>query len=164
MLSGVGPAEHLRLRSTYSGRPPGVDKTSDHNMVPVMPRPATDMVISGRIEGFASYGTRSATLPADEGRSRLQAPKRSPSSTLTIPRRRPVYKSIAWASYPGVSDKPGVMFCPTLIRPESYGWLRLKSADPSEATNLTNYFSHPHDLALMVRGVRYCRNVLRTER
>jgi choline dehydrogenase-like flavoprotein len=65
---------------------------------------------------------------------------------------------------PGVSDQPGVMLCPTLIRPESFGWLRLKSADPAERPLISpNYFSHPRDLAVMVRGVRYCRDILRTE-
>jgi len=45
---------------------------------------------------------------------------------------------------PGVSDKPGVMLCPTLIRPESFGWLRLNSADPVEKPLISpNYFSHP---------------------
>src|SRR5260370_35953537 len=65
---------------------------------------------------------------------------------------------------PGVSDKPGMMLCPTLIRPASFGWLRLNSADPAEKPLISpNYFSHPNDLAKMVRGVRYCRNILRTE-
>ena len=65
---------------------------------------------------------------------------------------------------PGVSDKPGVMLCPTLIRPESFGWLRLSSADPAQKPLISpNYFSNPNDLALMVRGVRYCRDILRAE-
>jgi len=94
-----------------------------------------------RIEGFASYGTRSATLPADEAVAATGSEAVAfvnPDDSAAEPRLQ-IY---CMGFLPrGVSDTPGVMLCPTLIRPESFGWLRLNSADPAEKPLISpNYF------------------------
>ena len=53
---------------------------------------------------------------------------------------------------------------PVLVAPRSRGWLRLRSADPTEKPRiLTNSLAEPEDAAAMVAGVRLAREIASQE-
>jgi choline dehydrogenase len=167
MLSGVGPAEHLTdLGIAMVADLPGVGQNmQDHNMVPVM---ATARHGHGYYREDRGLRLLWNALRYACGRRGPLAATGSEAVAFVNPDDSAAEPSLQIYCMgflpPGVSDNPGVMLCPTLIRPASFGWLRLNSADPAEKPLISpNYFSHPNDLAQMVRGVRYCRNILRTE-
>jgi choline dehydrogenase len=164
MLSGIGPAAHLgALGITVLSDLPGVGQgMQDHNMVPVMAlcRP-----------GFGYYGEdKGWRLAGNFLRYALQ--RRGPLASngseslafvnLKDPSAEPHLQIYCMGFLPpGVADSPGMMLCPTLIRPASTGWMRLRSADPSDKPLISpNFLSDPKDLELMVSGVRHCREIL----
>ena len=167
MLSGVGPAEHLTdLGIAMVADLPGVGQNmQDHNMVPVM---ATARHGHGYFREDRGLRLVWNALRYAFGRRGPLAATGSEAVAFVNPDDSAAEPSLQIYCMgflpPGVSDEPGVMLCPTLIRPASFGWLRLNSADPAEKPLISpNYFSHPNDLAQMVRGVRYCRDILGTE-
>ena len=164
MLSGIGPAAYL----TEMGIPvlsdlPGVGQNlQDHNMVPVMALTLPGLGYHGQDKGLAlarnivryAFGRR-GPLAANGSEAVAFVNPDDPDADPTI--------QIYCMGFlpPDVSDQPGMMLCPTLIQPKSRGWLRLRSADPSATPAVSpNYFSDPDDLALMVRAVRFCREVM----
>ena len=53
---------------------------------------------------------------------------------------------------------------PTLLRPESRGWVRLRSADPTDPPRIQlNLFKEPADLATLRRAVRLVRDFMSTQ-
>lgn len=167
MLSGIGPAAHL----AETGLPvlcdlPGVGHgMEDHNMVPVMATTAPGFGYYRQDKGlrlarnilrylFGRRGPLAANGSEAVAFVNPDAPAAEPNVQIYCLGFLP----------PGVSDQAGMMLCPTLIRPKSRGWMKLRSADPAAAPVISpNYFSDPDDLALMVRSVRMCRELLASE-
>ncbi|KOC71126.1 Glucose dehydrogenase [acceptor] [Habropoda laboriosa] len=53
---------------------------------------------------------------------------------------------------------------PMILRPKSHGWLRLKSKDPNVKPQITaNYMSHPDDVRVLVKGIRAAIKVSETK-
>ncbi|CAK9805397.1 Glucose dehydrogenase [FAD, quinone] [Anthophora plagiata] len=53
---------------------------------------------------------------------------------------------------------------PMILRPKSRGWLRLKSKDPSVKPEIIpNYMSHPDDVRVLVKGIRAAIKVSETK-
>jgi choline dehydrogenase len=51
-------------------------------------------------------------------------------------------------------------FGPTLVRPQSAGYIRLRSSNPLDSPGIhANYFSDPRDLDMMVEGVKMARRI-----
>jgi choline dehydrogenase len=66
----------------------------------------------------------------------------------------------------GAANPPGHGFTigAVLLRPESRGWLALRSRDPTAAPVIRpNYLSSPADLAALIAGVRYVRRLVAAE-
>jgi choline dehydrogenase len=164
MLSGVGPAEHLgALGITVVSDLPGVGQgMQDHNMVPVMALCRPGFGYQGEDKGWRLAGNllryalqRRGPLASNGSESlafvNLEDPSAEPNLQIYCMGFLP----------PGVADSPGMMLCPTLIRPASTGWMRLRSADPADRPLISpNFFSDPKDLEQMLRGVRRCREIL----
>lgn len=54
--------------------------------------------------------------------------------------------------YPLVHHDTASLFA-TLVRPKSRGWLRLRSADPSDPPIIDpQYYNHPDDVKVMIEG------------
>ena len=165
MLSGIGPADHLaELGIDVVSDLPGVGQNMrDHNMVPVMATTEPGHGYHGEDRGIrlAWNGLRYAF-----GRRGPLASNGSEAVAFVNPEQPDAEPTIQIYCMgflpPGVSEHPGMMLCPTLIRPKSVGWMRLASADPKDKPVISpNYFSDPDDLALMIRAIRSCRAVLR---
>lgn len=64
----------------------------------------------------------------------------------------------------GHSDKrAGLTMSTVVIHPESRGSLRLRNADPTPEPLIDpNYSSHPDDMATMVQGLKYVRDVFKS--
>jgi choline dehydrogenase len=164
MLSGIGPADHLRAFGiTVVSDLPGVGQgMQDHNMVPVMAlcRPGFGYHREDRgwrlARNVVRYGLQRRGPLASNGSEslafvNLEDPSAEPNLQLYCMGFLP----------PGVADSPGMMLCPTLIRPASTGWMRLRSADPMDKPHISpNFLSDPKDLEQMLRGVRHCRDIL----
>ena len=164
MLSGIGPVAHL----TELGIPvlsdlPGVGQNlQDHNMVPVMALTLPGLGYDGQNRGLGlvlniiryAFGRR-GPLAANGSEAVAFVNPDDPAGPPTI--------QIYCLGFlpPDVSDRPGMMLCPTLIQPKSRGEVRLRSADPAASPVISpNYFGDPDDLTLMVRAVGLCRKAL----
>ncbi|MET0721489.1 MAG: GMC oxidoreductase, partial [Tardiphaga sp.] len=56
----------------------------------------------------------------------------------------------------------GVTLNPCYLRPKSRGIVKLRSRDPDDPLLFhARFFSHPDDMATLVRGVKLCRKILR---
>jgi choline dehydrogenase len=63
--------------------------------------------------------------------------------------------------YSSLPKTEGFTILPTLLKPKSRGWVRLRSADPFEAPTIQpNYFSDPDDLQTLVRGFKLARDIV----
>jgi choline dehydrogenase-like flavoprotein len=59
-------------------------------------------------------------------------------------------------------NNPGVTLNSAYLRPRSRGTVRLRSADATAAPLIDpNYFSHPHDRDMSIRGLRLAREMMR---
>jgi choline dehydrogenase len=63
-----------------------------------------------------------------------------------------------------LDTEPGMTVAPWQQRPESRGWVRLRSADPFEAPIIQpNYLAEEGDRRVLVAGMRLARRLLRTK-
>ncbi|MEV6109697.1 FAD-dependent oxidoreductase [Streptomyces sp. NPDC051940] len=181
MLSGVGPADHLREHGidVRSDLPVG-DNLHDHLFVP-MTFLAPGAVHRGTgthfLAGLLTEAVRGGTW---FGRTVFDAmafvrtdaasgggPARSDRPDLQI-------HALPW-SYPSpnqdapvrhaVDRRPALTVMPTLIYPRSRGTVRLASADPSAAPLIDPaYLADPGDAAFLVAGMKLIREVMAHQR
>jgi choline dehydrogenase len=173
MLSGVGPAEHLRQHgiAVVADLPVG-DNLHDHMFVPM-----TYCMTSARNRGTTPYfvgGIVKEAIRGDTwmGRTVFEAVGfvRSPrvSGSEAIPDIQ--VHALPW-SYPfpnqdsperqKVDQRPALTIMPTLIYPKSRGTLRLASADPSAAPVIDpGYLTEPDDSRLLLDGIELIREVM----
>ncbi len=63
--------------------------------------------------------------------------------------------------YPSLPKTEGFTILPTLLKPKSRGWVRLRSANPLDAPLIQpNYLADPADLDTLLRGFKLTRAVL----
>ncbi len=59
-----------------------------------------------------------------------------------------------------LEQAPGLTIAPCQVRPESRGWIRIKSADPAIYPSIQpNYLSDPLDREVVVAGLRWARKI-----
>ncbi|MEU5882532.1 FAD-dependent oxidoreductase [Spirillospora sp. NPDC047279] len=170
MLSGVGPAAHLREHGieVRADLPVG-DNLHDHMFVPM-----TYLMESARNRGTAPYfaaGVIKERLRGGTwvGRSVFEAVGfvRSPQAT-DVPDLQ--IHALPWG-YPSpnqdapirhkVDPRPSLTLLATLIYPKSRGTLRLASADPADAPMIDPaYLADPADRTLLVDGMEIVREVM----
>ena len=162
MLSGVGPAEHLRQHGiAVAADLPVGDNLHDHVFVPM-----TYCMTSARNRGTTPYfvgGVLKEAIRGDSwiGRTVFEAVGfvRSPGAEA-IPDIQ--VHALPW-SYPfpnqdsparqKVDKRPALTIMPTLIYPKSRGTLRLASADPAAAPVIDpGYLTEPDDSRLLLDG------------
>ena len=173
MLSGIGPADHLRENGiTPLHDLPGVGQNlAEH------PNILNDYAAAGRAgltrhlrmdraaaltsrwflrkDGvFATNGTSAniflRSLPGLD-RPDLQLTFLPVSNTAQL-----------W--FPRVTAPPSYAYSVRIgvLHPNSRGTVRLRSADPDDKPRIQyNMFTHPADMAAMIRGIRICRDLYR---
>ena len=175
MLSGVGPADHLRQTGIdVACDLPGVGRNlQDHLMAPLRFHATKDTghtstathFIGGMLNDFLfNKGWIGKTFL--EGGAFV---KSSPGQ----PRPDIQFHSIPWA-YPEPNDDgpgnplihkgPSFTILPGLIYPRSRGEIRLKSKNPSDHPLIDpHYLEDDADMQVLLAGVRMAREIARTE-
>ncbi|GAA1021178.1 choline dehydrogenase [Acrocarpospora pleiomorpha] len=170
MLSGVGPAAHLREHGieVVADLPVG-DNLHDHMFVPM-----SFLMKSARNRGTAPYfaaGMIKETLRGGtwvsrsvfEGVGFVRSSQAGDVPDLQI-------HALPWG-YPGpnqdapirhkVDPRPSLTLLATLIYPKSRGTLRLASADPAAAPIIDPAYLHdPDDRRLLLDGIELIREVM----
>ena len=170
MLSGVGPAGHLRQHGiAVAADLPVGGNLHDHVFVPM-----TYCMTSARNRGTTPYfvgGIVSEAIRGDTwmGRTVFEAVGFVRSSRAAdIPDIQ--VHALPW-SYPfpnqdsperqKVDKRPALTIMPTLIYPKSRGTLRLASADPSAAPVIDpGYLTEPDDSRVLLDGMELIREVM----
>ncbi|MFC4052623.1 GMC family oxidoreductase [Actinomadura syzygii] len=170
LLSGVGPAAHLREHGidAHADLPVG-DNLHDHMFVPM-----TYVMDSARHRGTAPYfasgvareWTRGGTWVARSvfeavGFVRTGQAGDVPDLQLhALPWSYPFPNQDAPVRHK-VDKRSALTIMPTLIYPKSRGTLRLASADPSAAPLIDpGYLTDPDDSRLLLDGVELVRSVM----
>jgi choline dehydrogenase len=181
MLSGVGPAEHLREH----GIPLVLDQPAvgaglhDHPNVPVFYKTRKDIdCFYPQLYSFLRTN-RDSDLPATQSDTcyvywpapsamrqmmeRMVPPKVIPHA-LYGPRSREAVRTMIRGAFKvsALQRFTDHMFGIILIlgKPKSRGTLRLRSTDVADQALIDpNYYSHPEDMDTMVQGVRIARRI-----
>lgn len=177
MLSGIGPADHLREHDIPVQLDlPGVGRNLQDHVDCVMswacPRPVTlyrdlraDRLLPAILQGLA-FGTGiTTTFPYEAGaflktREGLAGPDLQfhfmpaleKSANLHFP--NPFRRDPTEANH-GFTLRLGP------VNPESRGWIELRSADPAAPPCIhPNYLDDPSDIAVLLAGIRIAREVI----
>jgi choline dehydrogenase len=170
MLSGVGPAEHLRQHGidVQADLPVG-DNLHDHMFVPM-----TYCMTSARNRGTTPYFVGGVVKEAVRGDTWVGRTVFEAVGFVRSPQAGPIpdiqVHALPW-SYPfpnqdsparqKVDKRPALTIMPTLIYPKSRGTLRLASADPSAAPVIDpGYLTEPDDSRLLLDGIELIREVM----
>ena len=184
MLSGVGPAEHLRSHdlAVVSDRPCIGAGLHDHPNVPVFFKTERDIdCFYPQLYSFFRTNT-DTDLPESQSDTcyvywpapsamrqmmqRMLPPKVIPHA-LYGPRSRGMVRSMIGAAFRlgALQRFTDHMFGIILIlgKPKSRGTLRLQSNEVTDQALIDpQYFSHPEDMDTMIRGVRLARDIGRS--
>lgn len=171
MLSGLGPADHLREHGvTVVADLAGVGANlQDHHEVPVIATTKGKSGYFGQDKGWPMVRNGLQYLLFNSG----------PVTTTGIEAclfydpdggERPTIQlycaPIVYLDRDVSSAKPtyGVTFTSCLLRPRARGSVRLRSANPDDQPLVDcNFFGHPDDLRLTLASVRHARQLLETE-
>jgi choline dehydrogenase-like flavoprotein len=174
MLSGVGPAAHLREHGidVVSDLPVG-DNLHDHLFVPLTFL-APSAIHRGTpwhfFSGMISEATRGGSWfgrTVFEGAGFVRSSGANGVPDMQI-------HSLPWA-YPSpnqdlpvrpvVDQRPALTIMPTLIYPKSRGEVRLASKDPTAAPLIDpHYLEDPDDTRLLLEGIKLTREVAASKR
>jgi choline dehydrogenase len=158
LLSGVGPAEHLRERGIEVVRDlPGVgENLHDHPRVALTYASAEPLGLS--------------EAEQERARAEYEETRSGPLSSNGV-------AAGAFVRLSPDDPAPGVQIMLTanpaagtfsvhaaLMHPESRGWIRLRSTDPTEPPAiLVNYLADERDLDRLVQGLEIARRIARAE-
>jgi choline dehydrogenase len=171
MLSGLGPADHLRQHGiAVAADIPGVGANlQDHHEVPVIATTRGKSGYFGEDKGWPMIRNGLQYLFFDSG----------PVTTTGIESclfydpdggERPTIQlycaPIVYLDRDVSSAKPtwGVTFTSCLLRPKARGSVRLRSANPADQPLIDcNFFGNPDDLRLTLASLKTARRLLETE-
>jgi choline dehydrogenase-like flavoprotein len=171
MLSGLGPADHLRQHGiAVAADIPGVGANlQDHHEVPVIATTRGKSGYFGEDKGWPMIRNGLQYLFFDSG----------PVTTTGIESclfydpdggERPTIQlycaPIVYLDRDVSSAKPtwGVTFTSCLLRPKARGSVRLRSANPADQPLIDcNFFGDPDDLRLTLASLKTARRLLETE-
>ncbi|CBJ25560.1 conserved unknown protein [Ectocarpus siliculosus] len=184
MLSGVGPAEHLRSKGIeVKSNVPGVGKNlRDHPAVTVMadinkPISITDKVLkegSGDVNKITALqwlltGTGPLTSPGCENGAFFKTTPDKAAADLQlrfVPGRSTTPDGVKAYNTIGTKGRPpsGVTVQVVGIRPQSEGHVELRSSDPFDKPHIvTNYLESGEDMASLTNGIEMARKLFDQE-
>ncbi|MBU6487543.1 MAG: FAD-dependent oxidoreductase [Burkholderiales bacterium] len=170
MLSGVGPAAHLRqLGLEVRVDSPGVgEHLQDHNVAVV------SMTTRGQHGYFGEDRGRRALLNGLRYLAFHSGPIASNGAetmafvNLREPAGEPDLQlycvGVMWPDPQAPKPTYGMTLMANLVRPRSRGTVRLRSADPADDALVNpNWLSHEEDTARLVEAIRYLRSIAGSE-
>jgi choline dehydrogenase-like flavoprotein len=175
MLSGVGPAAHLKEHDidVVADLPVGKN-LHDHLFVPMtflapsaLHRGTPLHFLGGMIKeatrGDSWFG-RTVFEGAGWVRTKHAAGKAPDLQIHTLPWSYPTPNQDKPVR-PKVDTRPAITVMPTLIYPKSRGEMRLASADPGDAPLIDpNYLADPADTRFLLDGIKMLRDVMASPR
>jgi len=171
MLSGIGPAEHLREHGiSVVADLPGVGQNlQDHHEVPVIAAANGPYGYFGQDRGVAMlrnglqyllFKTGPVTTTGVEACAFIDPDGSADDPSIQLYCVPSVYLD---RDVSGLDPAHGITLTPCLLRPKARGSVKLRSADPGDLPVVDcNFFGDPEDLRLQVAGVRFARDVLNT--
>ena len=167
MLSGIGPAAALSgLGIAVLADAPGVGRNLQDHLAggatyecrrPVSLASAESL---GNLVRYLVFGRGPLTSNVGEALAFIRT-----RDGLAAPDLELIFAPAYFMEH-GAANPPGHGFTvgAVLLRPESRGWLTLRSRDPAAAPVIRpNYLSAPADLAALIAGVRYVRRLVAAE-
>jgi choline dehydrogenase len=171
MLSGIGPAEHLREHGIeVKVDLPGVGRNlMDHHEVPIVASTNGAYGYFGEDRGWRMLRNglqyllfKSGPVTSNGVEACVFINPDSPTSDASI-QLYCVPTVYLDADIADVKPTHGVTLNACLLRPKARGSVRLASADPTAPPLIDpNYLGHPDDLRLSIEGLKYSREILRT--
>jgi choline dehydrogenase len=157
-LSGVGPAQHLRMREieVILDQPEVGENLSDHPAVPLVwttPEPVSLLVAfePAALEEFATRRTGPLTSNLAEAGGFFRVSEGAPAPEAQI------HAVPVQIVDEGLTDPTGhgIWITPCLLQPESRGSVRVASADPTTKPIIRhNYYAAGDDMDTMIAAVR----------
>ncbi|HEY8482585.1 MAG TPA: FAD-dependent oxidoreductase [Spirillospora sp.] len=170
MLSGIGPAAHLREHGVeVKADLPVGDNLHDHLFVPM-----TFVMRTARHRGTAPYFASGLVKEWIRGGTWVARTVFEAVGFVRSPRAGDIpdlqLHALPW-SYPfpnqdapvrhKVDKRPALTVMPTLIYPKSRGTVRLASADPAAAPVIDpGYLTEPDDARLLLDGIELVREIM----
>jgi choline dehydrogenase len=170
MLSGVGPADHLRaLGIEVVHSLPGVgENLQEHLNVPVVARCSGPYSYYGRAQPFRQalwtlrylfFGNGPLTTTVGEAGGFISSEPALPDPDIQI---HLMAAPVMPHGTPRLADYGLTVAC-NVLRPRSRGTVRLRSADPLDAPLIDpNFLSEPDDLRRTLAGLVWIRGLLHT--
>lgn len=163
MLSGIGPADHLRsVGITPVVDLPGVgENLQDHPVAMVTyqsKRPCSLAVATSPMSVCRYLISKRGMLASNVGECGGFVRTRPGLDRPDLQ----FHFAPAYFIEHGFQTPPGhgFTFGPTLVRPESRGWIRLRSSDPSSPPAIQpNYLQSSADLEVLVEGIQMARRI-----
>lgn len=170
MLSGIGPAAHLRERGIEPLVDlPGVGENyQDHLVAPVDGKLKDPISLLGQDKGLNALrhglqwslfrtGILSSCLVEAGGFMDLDGDGRPEIQIHTL-----AMASTSWGKLAGDAPAHGYSVAPCCLTSHSRGRIRLRSRDPQDAPVINaNFLSDPRDVRNLMNGVRVARRFLR---
>ena len=168
MLSGVGPAEHLREHGipVVLDRPGVGQNLQDHASVALLKSDpsAQSYALSARSWPRIAFSPMAYLL----GRKGMLTSNAAESGGFLRTRDGLTRPDVQLTFMPGLKTSAraiprdhGVMVFVTVLRPASRGHLRLTSAQADAKPLMRpNFLEHPEDMATLIRGLRETRRIL----
>jgi choline dehydrogenase len=171
MLSGIGPAEHLREHGIdVKVDLPGVGRNlMDHHEVPIVASTNGAYGYFGEDRGWRMVRNglqyllfKSGPVTSNGVEACVFINPDSPTSDASI-QLYCVPTVYLDADIADVKPTHGVTLNACLLRPKARGSVRLASADPTAPPLIDpNYLGHPDDLRLSIEGLKYSREILQS--
>ncbi|HEX2914302.1 MAG TPA: choline dehydrogenase [Chloroflexia bacterium] len=163
MLSGVGPADHLReMGIEVVADMPGVGQNLQDHPAIFVPFEATQPVslVNGQTEAalqeFMATQTGPLTSNVGEAGCFLRTRDELPVPDLQFHFAPNYFVEHGFRNPEG----HGFTFGPTLLHPESRGEVRLRSADPTAPAAITaNYLAAENDMRVLIEGIKLARKL-----
>jgi choline dehydrogenase-like flavoprotein len=171
MLSGIGPADHLRSV--------GIEVVLDHAGVGSNLQDHFDIFVISEVTGPHTYDRYQKPLWSVLAGVQYLATKRGPVASSLFetggfwyadPNARSpdiqFHLGLGSGIEAGVAAMPngGVTLNSALMRPRSRGTVRLASADPRVAPLIDpNYWADPYDREMAIRGLKLAQEIMRQE-
>ena len=171
MLSGIGPADHLRdFQIPVLADLPGVGQNlQDHHEIPLIVSTRDKSGYFGQDRGwnmirnglqYLGFGTGPVTTTGVEACVFFD-PDFGPRPTIQLYCVPTVYLD---RDVSGVKSTWGVTFTACLLRPRARGWVKLRSSDPADLPVVNcNFFGDPEDLRLTLAALRHARDIVASE-
>ena len=172
MLSGVGPAEHLRSFGidVHADLPVG-QNLHDHLFFPLVylaPNAGHRGTAFHFLGGMLKEMTKGGTWFGKTVFETMAFVKTKPSEPVpnlqihTLPWAYPAPNQDA-PGMPKVDKRPALTVQPTLIYPKSRGEVLLKSADPLMAPHIDpHYLEDPADVEFLLDAIELCREIMKS--